>query len=33
MFNDKNSLSTKLFFSVIIKNLNGKLQPKHLVTF
>ena len=33
IFNDKKSLKTKLFFSVIAKNLNWEILTKNLVTF
>ena len=33
MFNDKKSLSTKIFVSVITKNSNWEILPKNLVTF
>ena len=33
IFNDKKSLQTKMFFSVITKNLNWKILTKNLVTF
>ena len=32
IFNDKKSLETKLFFSVIIKNSNWEILTKNLVT-
>ena len=32
-FNDKKSLSTIMFFSVITKNLNREILTKNLVTF
>ena len=32
IFNDKKSLETKLFFSVIIKNSNCEILTKNLVT-
>ena len=33
IFNDKKSLPTKMFFSVINKNLNWEILTKNLVTF
>ena len=33
IFNDKKSLYTKMFFSVITKNLNWEILTKNLVTF
>ena len=33
IFHDKKSLKTKLFFSVITKNLNWEILTKNLVTF
>ena len=33
IFNDKKSLWTKMFFSVITKNLNWEILLKNLVTF
>ena len=33
IFNDKKSLLTKMFFSVITKNLNQKILSKNLVFF
>ena len=33
IFNDKKSLSAKIFFSVITKNSNWETLPKNLVTF
>ena len=33
MFNNKKSLETEMFFSVIIKNLNWEILTKNLFTF
>ena len=33
IFNDKKSLQTKTFFSVITKNSNWEIVTKNLVTF
>ena len=33
IFNDKKSLQTKMFFSVIAKNLNWEILTNNLVTF
>ena len=33
IFNDKESLSAKILFSVITKNSNWEILPKNLVTF
>ena len=33
IFNDKKSLQTKMFFSVITKNLNWDILTKNLVIF
>ena len=33
LFKDKKSFKTKMFFSVIIKNLNWEILIKNLVTF
>ena len=33
IFNDKKSLSAKLFFSAVTKNSNWEISPKNLVTF
>ena len=33
IFNDKKSLSTKMFFSVITKTLNREILTKYLATF
>ena len=33
IFNDKKSLSAKMFFSVATKNLNWEILTKNLVTF
>ena len=33
IFNDKKSLSAKIFFSVITKSSNWEILPKNLVTF
>ena len=33
IFNDKESLQTKMFFSVITKDLNWEILTKNLITF
>ena len=33
MFNDKKGLQTKMFLSLITKNLNWEILTKNLVTF